>query len=86
MALTGAGMWVTNDSGLLVYLSQEYVDYNGGAGVQHIALKTQDIIAAVRNPLLVLSPLSFIQLQEQSLQNGRGGQRQSWPPFSGLEG
>lgn len=29
---------------------QEYVDYNGGAGVQHIALKTQDIITAVSNP------------------------------------
>jgi 4-hydroxyphenylpyruvate dioxygenase len=28
---------------------QEYVDYNGGAGVQHIALKTSDIISTVRN-------------------------------------
>lgn len=27
---------------------QEYVDYYGGAGVQHIALNTQDIITAVR--------------------------------------
>ena len=27
---------------------QEYVDYNGGAGVQHIALNTPDIITAVR--------------------------------------
>jgi len=27
---------------------QEYVDYNGGAGIQHIALNTQDIIKAVR--------------------------------------
>ena len=26
---------------------QEYVDYNGGAGVQHIALNTPDIIHAV---------------------------------------
>lgn len=26
---------------------QEYVDYNGGAGVQHIALNTQDIITAI---------------------------------------
>ncbi|XP_012413460.1 4-hydroxyphenylpyruvate dioxygenase [Trichechus manatus latirostris] len=33
---------------------QEYVDYNGGAGVQHIALKTEDIIMAVRTPFLVL--------------------------------
>ncbi|XP_069922258.1 4-hydroxyphenylpyruvate dioxygenase isoform X2 [Oryctolagus cuniculus] len=28
---------------------QEYVDYNGGAGVQHIALKTHDIISAIRH-------------------------------------
>ena len=26
---------------------QEYVDYYGGAGIQHVALNTQDIIAAV---------------------------------------
>ena len=26
---------------------QEYVDYNGGAGVQHIALNTPDIIRTV---------------------------------------
>lgn len=45
----------TNDGGFLVPLRQEYVDYNGGAGVQHIALKTQDIISAVRSPFLALS-------------------------------
>lgn len=28
---------------------QEYVDYYGGAGVQHIALNTSDIITAIRN-------------------------------------
>ncbi|KAK1787886.1 hypothetical protein P4O66_016362 [Electrophorus voltai] len=28
---------------------QEYVDYNGGAGVQHIALNTSDIIQAIVN-------------------------------------
>ncbi|KAB0795499.1 hypothetical protein PPYR_12338 [Photinus pyralis] len=28
---------------------QEYVDYYGGGGVQHIALNTQDIITAVKN-------------------------------------
>lgn len=27
--------------------SQEYVDYNGGPGVQHIALNTSNIIEAV---------------------------------------
>ena len=26
---------------------QEYVEYNGGPGVQHIALKTSDIITSV---------------------------------------
>ncbi|XP_066227122.1 4-hydroxyphenylpyruvate dioxygenase isoform X1 [Saccopteryx leptura] len=33
---------------------QEYLDYNGGAGVQHIALRTQDIITSVRSPFLAL--------------------------------
>jgi len=28
---------------------QEYVDYNGGPGVQHIALRTNDIISTVQN-------------------------------------
>lgn len=28
---------------------QEYVDYHGGAGVQHIAMHTSDIISSVRN-------------------------------------
>lgn len=28
---------------------QEYVDYYHGAGVQHIALKTEDIIETVEN-------------------------------------
>jgi 4-hydroxyphenylpyruvate dioxygenase len=28
---------------------QEYVDYNAGAGVQHIALRTDDIITSVSN-------------------------------------
>ncbi|RKO94100.1 4-hydroxyphenylpyruvate dioxygenase protein [Blyttiomyces helicus] len=28
---------------------QEYVDYHGGAGVQHIALKTNDVIKSVSN-------------------------------------
>jgi 4-hydroxyphenylpyruvate dioxygenase-like putative hemolysin len=30
---------------------QEYVDYYGGAGVQHIALRCDDVIAAVREGL-----------------------------------
>jgi 4-hydroxyphenylpyruvate dioxygenase len=28
---------------------QEYVDYHGGAGVQHIALRTENIIESVSN-------------------------------------
>ena len=32
---------------LLVFIFQEYVDYYGKAGVQHIALNTDDIISAV---------------------------------------
>lgn len=28
---------------------EEYVDYYGGAGVQHIALQTSDIIGTIRN-------------------------------------
>ncbi len=27
---------------------QEYVDYYGGAGIQHVALNSQDIITSVR--------------------------------------
>lgn len=34
-------------SGLKKSQIQEYVDYYGGAGVQHIALNTSDIIEAV---------------------------------------
>lgn len=33
---------------------EEYVDYYGGAGVQHIALNTQDIIGAVSTYLKIL--------------------------------
>ncbi|XP_020019263.1 4-hydroxyphenylpyruvate dioxygenase isoform X1 [Castor canadensis] len=49
---------------------QEYVDYNGGAGVQHIALKTQDIIAAIRHlrergmEFLAVPPTYYKQLRE----------------------
>ena len=33
---------------------QEYIDYNGGAGVQHIAMATDDIITAVSCARLTL--------------------------------
>lgn len=39
---------------------QEYVEYHGGAGVQHIALHTSDIIQSVcRTPSCLLSVLDF---------------------------
>ncbi|KAH8370068.1 hypothetical protein KR093_002093, partial [Drosophila rubida] len=50
---------------------QEYVDYYGGAGVQHIALNTDDIISAVSNlrargtEFLTIPPSYYDILQEQ---------------------
>lgn len=38
--------------------SQEYVDYNGGPGVQHIALNTSDIIQTVSLLRLIINKLS----------------------------
>ncbi|GAB6026978.1 hypothetical protein CHUAL_013647 [Chamberlinius hualienensis] len=38
---------------------QEYVDYYGGAGVQHIALNTEDIITAVISHLADSQNLSY---------------------------
>lgn len=39
---------VSNIFGTFFAVFQEYVDYYGGAGVQHIALNTSDIISAIR--------------------------------------
>ena len=33
---------------------QEYVDYYGGAGVQHIALNTRDILSTVKIYILLV--------------------------------
>lgn len=41
---------------------QEYVEYYGGAGVQHIALNTQDIITAVKN--LQARGMDFLQVPD----------------------
>ncbi|XP_018321242.1 4-hydroxyphenylpyruvate dioxygenase [Agrilus planipennis] len=41
---------------------QEYVDYYGGAGVQHIALNTQDIISSVTN--LKARGIEFLQIPD----------------------
>jgi 4-hydroxyphenylpyruvate dioxygenase len=34
---------------IIIAILKEYVDYNGGAGVQHIALRTNDVIKSVSN-------------------------------------
>ena len=49
-----AAIWVESTfQAHSVWLFQEYVDYNGGAGVQHIAMRTNDIITAVWADLFV---------------------------------
>ena len=50
---------------------QEFVDYYGGAGVQHVAFNTTDIIAAVKNlkdrgaEFLTIPSTYYIRLKEQ---------------------
>ncbi|THW65622.1 4-hydroxyphenylpyruvate dioxygenase [Aureobasidium pullulans] len=41
---------------------EEYVDFYGGAGVQHVALRTKDIITAIRN--LKARGMEFIKVPE----------------------
>jgi 4-hydroxyphenylpyruvate dioxygenase len=48
---------------------QEYVDYNGGAGVQHIALSTPDIITTVSN--LRARGLQFLHVPDKYYDNLR---------------
>jgi 4-hydroxyphenylpyruvate dioxygenase len=48
---------------------QEYVDYNGGAGVQHIALNTSDIISAVTN--LRARGMQFLETPDRYYKNLR---------------
>lgn len=67
---------------------QEYVDYNGGAGVQHIALKTGDIISAVRSLFSglihsALSPGADLCRVGSKLQSSPGPPAGSCPPSSG---
>ncbi|XP_053953366.1 4-hydroxyphenylpyruvate dioxygenase [Anastrepha ludens] len=55
---------------------QEYVEYYGGAGVQHIALNTSDIITAVRNLRargleFLTIPNSYYDILEENLKNSR---------------
>lgn len=48
---------------------QEYCDYNGGAGIQHIALNTTDIITAVTN--LRARGLEFLKVPDKYYDNLR---------------
>lgn len=55
---------------------QEYVEYYGGAGVQHIALNTSDIITAVRNLRargleFLTIPSSYYDILEENLKSSR---------------
>lgn len=49
---------------------QEYIDYYGGAGVQHIALNTSDIISAVSATTAALPPCPGTL---GAVSRGRGG-------------
>ncbi|XP_047484460.1 4-hydroxyphenylpyruvate dioxygenase-like isoform X3 [Penaeus chinensis] len=53
---------------------QEYVDYYGGAGVQHIALNTKDIISAIRDlrergMYFLVVPKTYYQQLRERLKN-----------------
>lgn len=54
---------------------QEYVDYNGGAGVQHIAINVRDIITAVTsmkvgsNDTVVARPAQSLILHRNAVFN-----------------
>jgi 4-hydroxyphenylpyruvate dioxygenase len=55
---------------------QEYVDYYGGAGVQHVALNTTDIITAVkalreRGTEFLQVPASYYKALKENLQNSK---------------
>ncbi|CAH6778907.1 Hpd [Phodopus roborovskii] len=55
---------------------QEYVDYNGGAGVQHIALKTEDIITTIRHLRergmeFLAVPASYYKLLRENLKTAK---------------
>ncbi|ESO97258.1 hypothetical protein LOTGIDRAFT_214078 [Lottia gigantea] len=48
---------------------QEYVDYNGGAGVQHIAMRTNDIIKSITN--LKARGMTFLEIPPTYFKNLR---------------
>ncbi|XP_070203940.1 4-hydroxyphenylpyruvate dioxygenase-like isoform X2 [Littorina saxatilis] len=55
---------------------QEYVDYNGGAGVQHIAMKSSDIITSIKNlkergQMFLEIPDSYYKLLREKLKSSK---------------
>ena len=55
---------------------QEYVDYNGGAGVQHVALRTNNIIHTVGNMRargleFLKAPASYYELLKENLKKSK---------------
>lgn len=50
---------------------QEYVDYYAGAGVQHVALRTEDIITTVSR--MAARGVEFLQVPETYYENLRKG-------------
>lgn len=54
---------------------QEYVDYYGGAGVQHIALKTEDIISTIEN--LTSRGVEFLTIPDTYYENLKKGLEES---------
>lgn len=50
---------------------QEYVDYYAGAGVQHIALRTDDIISAVE--ILTSRGIEFLTIPDSYYENLKKG-------------
>lgn len=55
---------------------QEYVDYNGGAGVQHIALRTEDIIDSVsklrdRGVQFLNAPATYYEALKENLKKSK---------------
>jgi len=63
-------------SGLRKSQIQEYCDYNGGAGVQHIALRSNDIIKSVENLKargleFIKSPSSYYVSLKEKLKNSK---------------
>jgi len=69
---------------------EEYVQYNGGAGVQHIALNTSDIIAAVTNLRarglhFLTIPDTYYELLREKLANSKVKVKEDLKILQGLQ-